>query len=76
MKCDVCGNTTFCERNVQEIFNLEGHLVLVEGIPARVCERCGETTFARETVESIRLMAHGTKQPTRRENVDVFAFAS
>jgi len=48
---------------------------MVEGIPARVGDRFGDATFDRETTESIRRMVHGKKRPTRREEVDVFAFA-
>ena len=74
-KCDVCGNTTFRQQQVEEVFHIDDHLVMVEGIPARVCDRCGDATFDRETTESIRRMTHGEKSPTRRVNVDVFAFA-
>jgi len=74
-RCDVCGNTTFRQQQVEEVFHIDDHLVMVEGIPARVCDRCGDATFDRETTESIRRMAHGEKSPTRRVNVDVFAFA-
>jgi HTH-type transcriptional regulator / antitoxin MqsA len=74
-RCNVCGNTTFHNRQVEEGFHIDGHLVMVEGIPARVCDRCGDATFDRETTEAIRRMVHGKKRPTRREEVDVFAFA-
>ena len=74
-RCDVCGNTTFHNRQVEEVFHIEDHRVLVEGIPARVCDRCGEAAFDRETVEASRQMVHGKQRPARREAVDVFAFA-
>ena len=74
-KCDVCGNTTFRQEQMENVFHLEGHLVMVENIPARVCTRCGEETFDRKTTETIRRMVHGESQPMRHENVDVFAFA-
>jgi YgiT-type zinc finger domain-containing protein len=74
-KCDVCGNSTSRLAQVEEVFHIEDHLVMVEGIPARVCDRCGDATFDRETTESIRRMVHGAKRPTRSVNVDVFAFA-
>ena len=74
-KCDVCGSTSFHRQQVEEVFRIEEHLVMVEGIPARVCDRCGDATFDRQTTESIRRMVHGAKRPTRRVNVDVFAFA-
>ena len=74
-KCDVCGNTAFHQQLVEEVFHIEGQLVMVEGIPARVCDRCGDATFDRQTTEGIRRMVHGEKRPTRRVNMDVFAFA-
>ena len=74
-KCDVCGNTTFRQQQVEEVFHIENHLVMVEGIPARVCDRCGDATFDRQTTESIRRMAHDENRPKRRVNVDVFEFA-
>lgn len=74
-KCDVCGNTSFHEKLTEEVFHIEGHLVMVEGIPARVCDRCGDATFGRDAAESIRRMVHGQKRPTRHVSVDVFAYA-
>jgi YgiT-type zinc finger domain-containing protein len=74
-KCDVCGSTSFRRKQVEEVFHLGEQFVVVEGIPARVCDRCGDATFDRETTESIRRMVHGAKRPTRRVNVDVFAYA-
>ena len=74
-KCDVCGNTTFRQQQVEEVFHIEEHIVMVESIPARVCNRCGDTTFDRQTTERIRRMVHDQKPPTRRVNVDVFAYA-
>ena len=74
-KCDVCGNTSFHADQVEEVFHIDDHLVMVEGIPARVCDRCGDATFARNATESIRQMVHGQKSPTRHVSVDVFAYA-
>ena len=74
-KCDVCGNTTFRPQQVDEVFRIGDQFLMVEGIPARVCERCGDATFDRQTAESIRHMAHAEHHPTRRMSVDVLAFA-
>lgn len=74
-KCDVCGNSTFHEQRVEETFLIEGQLVMVEHIPARVCDRCQDATFDRETVEQVRRMVHGSNRPTRHVSVDVFTFA-
>ena len=72
--CHACGSVEARDEVVNEVFNLEGHVVMVEHIPALVCTRCGEATFSRETTEKIRRMVHGEANPTRSECLDVFAF--
>jgi YgiT-type zinc finger domain-containing protein len=74
-RCHVCGNTSAKSDFVNEIFTVEGRRVLVEQIPAQVCERCGEATFSRETTEKIRRLVHGAGQPVRTVPLEVFAFA-
>ena len=73
--CHVCGGTTAKPESVSEIFTIEGRPVLVEGIPAQVCDRCGEATFARATTEGIRQLVHSAKSPVKTVPLDVFAFA-
>jgi len=74
-KCEVCGNTTFRETTVNELFDIEGRLVMIENVPARACTRCGETTFDRASAEKIRRIVHDEKHARRRISVDVFAYA-
>jgi len=74
-KCEICGNTTAKESLTSEIFNVEGRRVLVERIPALICERCGEATYSRDTTERIRRLVHGSGEPVRRDALDVFALA-
>lgn len=74
-KCEVCGNTTFRHEHMDEFFRVGGDTVLVEQVPARVCERCGEATFDRETVEKVRRMVQEHSHPARRVEVNAFAFA-
>ncbi len=61
---------------VNEVFDIDGERILVENIPARVCQRCGEETFSRETTERIRRMVHGEPKPVRSISMDVFHYAS
>ncbi|MGA1876073.1 MAG: YgiT-type zinc finger protein [bacterium] len=72
--CHVCGSTEGKEDFVNEVFNIDDKLVLVEHIPAIVCARCGEETFSRETTEEIRRMVHGEAAPVRSVCMDVFTF--
>lgn len=75
-QCHVCGSNQIKEKLVKETFEVESKLVVVEGIPAQVCQRCGEITFNSETAENIRLIIYGNKQPNKSIQVDVFAFSA
>ena len=74
-KCHVCGHNAAKSESVGEVFNLERRRVLVENIPALVCEHCGEAAFSRETTEQIRRMVHGASRPIKTLPMDVFAMA-
>ena len=74
-KCHVCGGTAAREERVGEVFTVDGRRVLVERIPAQVCERCDEPTFSRATTEKVRKLVHGGGRPVRTVPMDVFAMA-
>lgn len=74
-KCHVCGSTNAHQKLVSEVFQIDGKPVLVEKIPAQVCERCGEEIFSRDTVEKVRLLVHGRAKPIKSVQMDVFAYA-
>jgi len=74
-KCLVCGCNAAKLELISEVFNLAGRRVLVERIPAQVCEHCGEATFSRETTEAIRQMLHGAGHPVKTIPMDVYAMA-
>lgn len=71
-KCDVCGGTAARNEFVSEVFTIDSRRVLVEHIPAQVCERCGEAVFSRETTERVRRLVHDAS-PARTVSLDVFA---
>ena len=71
-KCHVCGGGVFKSEFVSEVFTIDGRRVLVEHIPAQVCERCGEAIFSRETAEQVRRLVHDTR-PAKTVPLDVFA---
>ena len=72
--CHVCGGPAARNEFVSEVFNIDGRRVLVEHIPAHVCERCGEPTFSRETTEKVRRLVHEAR-PAKTVSLDVFALA-
>ena len=73
--CHVCGGTKARNEAVSEVLTIDARRVLVEQIPAQVCERCGEATFSRDTTERIRRLVHGEGTPIRTDPLEVFALA-
>ena len=74
-KCHVCGATESHLESVSEVFVVDGRRVLIEQIPAHICNRCGEAAFSRTTTERVRQMVHGKSKPVGVVEIDVFAFA-
>ncbi len=56
------------------MFIIDGEPVLVEHIPARVCDRCREISFSRQATESVRRLVHGDVEPSRGVQMKVFEF--
>ena len=74
-RCHVCGSDRAREELVNDVFQIDGKPVLVENIPAQVCERCGEEIFSKETTEKVRLLLHSKAKPVKSVKMDVFAYA-
>lgn len=65
---------TMIKRNVIYTLEVEGRLVVVENVPARVCEETGEQYFSPETVERLQQLIWEEKEPKRTIEVPVFEF--
>ena len=73
--CHVCGHNAAKPEFVSDVFEVDGRRVLVEHIPACVCEHCGEATFVRETAEQVRRLVHDSGPPLKTVPLEVFALA-
>jgi YgiT-type zinc finger domain-containing protein len=66
---------TFVHSKVKYTLEVNGKLVVVENVPARVCVETGEHLFAPETVERLQKLMAGKTKPKRVMEVPVFEFA-
>lgn len=64
------------ERLVNYILELEGRLLVIEHVPARVNVETGERFFAPEAVERVQQIVWGNQTPTRTIQAPVFDFAA
>ena len=66
---------TMVDQRVTYTIELEGRLVVVEHVPARVCLETGEQFFSPQTVERIHELVKKAK-PTRTITMPVYDFAA
>lgn len=67
---------SFSEERVTFTTQVDGRLVVVENVPARVCVETGEQLFSPATVERIQELVWGDHEPARTIETPVFNFAA
>ena len=75
MKCDVCGSP-MREQSVTYTIQMDDKLVVVEHVPAMVCDQCGERLYSPETVERLQQTVWDQRSPSRVLQTPVFDFAA
>ncbi|MHB8776138.1 MAG: YgiT-type zinc finger protein [Anaerolineales bacterium] len=70
-----CPKETFVPEKVTYTIEVDGQLIVIEHVPARVCVETGEQLFSAETVERIQQLILNKQKPARMMEVPVFEFA-
>jgi hypothetical protein len=63
------------ERKITYTLEVDGQLIVVENVPARVNIETGEQLFAPDTVERLQRTIWEQRKPERIIQVPVYAFA-
>ena len=71
MKCDLCDGE-YREKTVVRNYKWRGKTIVVEDVPALVCERCGDTLIQEETIAAIDELLRKKAEP--RGYAPVFRF--
>jgi YgiT-type zinc finger domain-containing protein len=53
MRCQICEGQ-YEERLVTRAYRRDGKVIVVDDVPAEVCDRCGDTLLKPETVQDIQ----------------------
>jgi YgiT-type zinc finger domain-containing protein len=69
-------NETFVEQQVTYVLEQQGKVLIIEHVPARVCQETGERLFAPETVERLQHIVWEQSTPTRIVETPVFEFVA
>lgn len=67
---------TMVEQRVTYVIEVEGRIIVVENVPARVCLETGERFFAPETVERLQQIIWEERKPKRFIEAAVFEYAA
>lgn len=60
MECFMCKGE-LKEKQVNYVVDLENTIIIVKGVPAKVCTKCGEQYFDDETTENIEKIVNQLK---------------
>jgi hypothetical protein len=69
-------NESFVEQQVTYVVEIDGELMIIQHVPARVNTETGERLFAPETVETIHRILRSRQAPTKVIQAPVFEFAA
>jgi len=67
-------NETLVESKVTYTLELNGRLIVVENVPARVNVDTGERMYAPETVEHVQALVRSGQHPKRMIETPVYEF--
>ena len=67
---------TIIETRVTYTIELDGRVVVIENVPARVCMETGERLFSPQTVERIQQIVKSKPTPKRTISTPVYEFAA
>ena len=71
--CPTCGGTLE-ERKIELDFRDKGRLVVIEGVPAQVCQDCGERLVSAAASRAIDALLESGAKPAREITVPVLSF--
>jgi YgiT-type zinc finger domain-containing protein len=67
---------TMKDAQVTYTVELDGQVIVIEHVPARVCVETGEQYFSPETVARIHAIIRGGRKPARTVITPVYDFAA
>ena len=71
MKCDLCEGQ-YLDKLVVRNYKRHGKTIIVEAVPALVCDRCGDTLIREETIAALDALLSKDAKP--RKYAPVYRF--
>ena len=75
MTCSLTGCPgTYEERQIAHTMRIDGQVVVVDHVPAKVCDTCGDTLLSLDTVRRLDALLHDRTTPDT--TAPLYEFAS
>lgn len=74
MTCEVCAVGERIPQRIRYSLTVDNRLILVDHVPAEVCDRCGEVTLAPNVVERLQQTIWQQHPPARVIETPVYEF--
>ena len=68
-------NETLVDKRVTYHIEVDGRLIVIENVPARINVETGESHFSPKTVERLRRIVRERRSPVRTIQTPVYEFA-
>lgn len=75
MKCDVCTIGNRRQQIIRYTLTIDDRLVVVENVPAIVCDNCGEISIQPEVAARLQRTIWEHKAPARTIEAAVYEFS-
>ena len=76
MICEVCGVGTRRDQLIRYSLSIGEGLIVIDHVPAIVCDHCGEISLRPEVVDSLQRTIWQKRPPARVIETPVYEFAS
>ena len=57
--CNICNSTSYSNETVKKFYEIDGEIIVVDNIPAKVCSNCKKENFTKETLKHIQELIFG-----------------
>lgn len=70
-RCDFCETGTLKSKRVREIYRKNTDLVIIDEVPAFVCDHCGERYYLSNVSKKMRFIAENQKKIRNKISVPI-----
>lgn len=65
----------YIEKHVSHTFRREGRLIVIDGVPAEVCDVCGDVLFSPKTSRKLDRLVADYEELSPKDTAPVYEFA-